>query len=68
MGGHSRSPSCLLSQNWSFPKPVYIGDTIRAEATVTTANNRRSIARLDISIKNQSGDEVLKGEATVYQA
>ena len=58
----------FLSQNWSFPRPVYIGDTITAEATVASANNRRGIARLNISIKNQSGDEVLKGEATVYQA
>lgn len=58
----------FLNQNWSFPKPVYIGDTITAEATVTSANNRRSIAKLDISIKNQAGDEVLKGEATVFQA
>ena len=58
----------FLNQSWSFPKPVYIGDTITAEATVTSANNRRSIAKLDISIKNQSGDEVLKDEATVFQA
>ena len=58
----------FLNQSWSFPKPMYIGDTITAEATVTSANNRRSIAELDISIKNQSGDEVLKGEATVFQA
>jgi len=58
----------FLNQSWSFPKPVYIGDTITAEATVTSANNRRSIAKLDISIKNQAGDEVLKGEATVFQA
>ena len=47
---------------------MYIGDTITAEATVTSANNRRSIAKLDISIKNQSGDEVLKDEATIFQA
>ena len=58
----------FLNQSWSFPKPVYIGDTITAEATVTSANNRRSIAKLDISIKNQSGDEVLKDEATIFQA
>ena len=32
---------------------------------ITSANNRRSSARLDISIKNQPREEVLKGEATV---
>jgi acyl dehydratase len=47
---------------------VYIGDTITAEAAVTSANNQRSIAKLKISIKNQSIDEVLKDEATVFQA
>ena len=28
----------FTNQNWSFPKPVYIGDTIHAEATVKSVH------------------------------
>ena len=59
--------SVFLSQSWSFPKPVYIGDTIRAQATVTSVHDRRGIVKLDIVIENQDGDAVLSGEATVMQ-
>ncbi len=59
--------SVFLSQSWNFPKPVYIGDTIRAEATVKSVHDRRGIAKLDIVIENQDGDTVLSGEATVMQ-
>ena len=58
----------FINQNWTFPKPVYIGDTIRAEATVVSARNSRSIAKLEFTIVNQDGDAVLTGEASVYQA
>ncbi len=69
----------FVNQSWSFPKPVFIGDTIRAEAVVTSANNRRGIAKMEFNnrtggiakmefrITNQDGDEVLTGEATVFQ-
>ena len=59
--------SVFLNQSWNFPKPVYIGDTIRAEATVKTVHERRGIVKLDIVIENQDGDAVLSGEATVMQ-
>ena len=61
------SGSVFLNQSWNFPKPVYIGDTIRAEATVKTVHERRGIVKLDIVIENQDGDAVLSGEATVMQ-
>ena len=59
--------SVFLRQRWSFPRPVYIGDTIRARAEVTAARPRRSIAELAIEVTNQHGETVLEGEATVLQ-
>ena len=57
--------SVFLSQSWNFPKPVYIGDRLRAEATVKSVHDRRGIAKLDIVIESQDGAVVLRGEATV---
>jgi acyl dehydratase len=58
----------FTKQSWTFPKPVYVGDTIRAEATVLAVHPRRPMADLAFVVMNQDGEEVLKGEATVYQA
>ena len=58
----------LMSQSWSFPRPVYIGDTIRAEAVVRSVHETKPIADIDFVIKNQDGEEVLEGNATVYRA
>ena len=58
----------FTSQNWSFPKPVYIGDTIHAEATVKSVHRRLPMAALSFRVVNQDEEEVLTGEATVYQA
>lgn len=60
--------SVFARQNWSFPRPVYIGDTIRAEVTVMRANERRRFAELVIAVRNQHGEIVLEGEAAVFQA
>ncbi len=58
----------FMDQRWTFPAPVYIGDTIRAEATVTWAHETKPVAKLDFVVRNQEGEDVLTGEATVYQA
>jgi acyl dehydratase len=58
----------FTKQAWAFPHPVYIGDTIRAEATVLSLNPRRPMADMAFTVTNQNGEEVLKGEATVFQA
>ena len=57
----------FTKQTWSFPRPVYVGDTISAEATVTSVHRRLPMADLEIVVINQDGEEVLRGEATVYQ-
>ena len=58
----------FVRQSWSFPAPVYIGDTIRAEATVTKVIPRRGMVVLDFTVTNQDGTTVLAGEATVLRA
>ncbi|PZC45419.1 MAG: Acyl dehydratase [Chloroflexi bacterium] len=57
----------FMTQRWSFPRPVYIGDTIRAEATVLSIHERKPRAEIQFVVTNQDGLEVLNGEATVYQ-
>lgn len=58
----------FTKQSWSFPRPVYIGDTIRAQATVQSVRAGRPFAELAFVVTNQHGETVLEGEATVFQA
>ncbi len=60
--------SVFVSQRWSFPRPVYIGDTLIAEAVIKSARVSRNLYQMEFTVRNQSGEEVLTGEATVYQA
>ncbi len=60
--------SVFMSQHWTFPKPVFIGDTLTAHATVKSWRMTRSMGSMEFSVKNQDGQTVLKGEATVFQA
>ena len=59
--------SVFIRQNWSFPRPVYIGDTIKATGAIMTFNQRRSIATMEFRVIDQNGQDVLTGEATVMQ-
>lgn len=56
----------FLSQDIKFTKPVYIGDTITAEAEVLKVHEKKPVCHLKISIKNQDGETVLEGEAWTY--
>ncbi len=60
--------SVFVRQQWSFPRPVYIGDTLRAQATVKSVRASRNLAELEFLVVNQRGEDVLEGQATVYQA
>ncbi len=59
--------SVFVRQSWSFPAPVYIGDALRAEATVTSVRAKRNMAELEFEVKNQDGVVVLNGDALVFQ-
>ena len=56
----------FLSQDWKFPAPVYIGDTITAEVEVLKVHETKPVTHLGIKITRQSGDTVLEGEAWCY--
>ena len=57
----------FTKQSFTFPRPVFIGDTITAKATVLSVHPRRPMAKLAFSVTNQDGEEVLNGEASVFQ-
>ncbi len=59
--------SVFVNQTWNFTRPVYIGDTIRAQATVTSVHDRHPESQIEFVVENQRGEEVLNGVATVYQ-
>jgi acyl dehydratase len=56
----------FLSQNWKFTAPVFIGDTITAEATVLSVHETKPVTQLQIKITQQDGVIVLEGEAWCY--
>ena len=56
----------FLSQNWKFTAPVFIGDTITAEAEVISKHETKPVTQLKIKITRQDGENVLEGEAWCY--
>jgi acyl dehydratase len=56
----------FLSQNWKFTAPVYIGDTITAEAEVLSVHATKPVTQLRIAVTRQTGETVLEGEAWCY--
>jgi acyl dehydratase len=51
----------FLSQNWKFTAPVFIGDTITAEAEVISKHETKPVTQLKIKITRQDGETVLEG-------
>lgn len=58
--------SVFLHQEWDYPAPVYIGDTVTAEAEVIEARADKPITRLRCVAHRGDGTEVLRGECLVY--
>jgi acyl dehydratase len=58
--------SVFLHQEWHYPAPVYVGDTVTAEAEVIEARLDKPITRLRCVARRQDGVEVLRGECLVY--
>jgi len=58
--------SVFLHQEWDYPAPVFIGDTVTAEATVIEARADKPITRLRCVAHRTDGTEVLRGDCLVY--
>ena len=56
----------FLSQNWKFTAPVYIDDTITAEAEVVSVHATKPVTQLRVAVTRQTGETVLEGEAWCY--
>jgi acyl dehydratase len=56
----------FLSQNWKFTAPVFIGDTIKAEAEVLSIHATKPVTQLKMTVTRQNGETVLEGEAWCY--
>ena len=66
IGVHLPGPGAIyLSQEIKFLKPVFIGDTITASASIVAFNKEKQVLTLKTECVNQNGDVVLTGEAKV---
>lgn len=58
--------SVFLHQEWDYPAPVRVGDTVTAEAEVIEARADKPITRLRCVARLADGTEVLRGTCLVY--
>lgn len=56
----------FMSQEWKFTAPVFIGDTITAEAEVLSVHESKPVTNLRMRVSRQDGEVVLEGEAWCY--
>ena len=56
----------FLSQNWKFTAPVFINDTITAEAEVLSVHATKPVTELGVKVTRTDGTTVLEGVAWCY--
>ena len=56
----------FMSQEWKFTAPVFIDDTITAEAEVLKVHDTKPVTTLGITVRRQDNETVLEGEAVCY--
>ncbi len=55
-----------VTQNLQFVKPIYVGDTITATATITGIIPEKHMVKIETTCQNQNGELVITGEAMQY--
>jgi acyl dehydratase len=58
--------SVFLHQEWDYPAPAYIGDTVTAEAEVIEARAYKPNTTLPCNARRDDRTEVLTGTCVVY--
>ena len=56
----------FMNQEWKFTAPVFIDDTITAEAEVLSMHATKPVTTLGITVRRQDGETVLEGQAVCY--
>jgi len=56
----------FMNQNFNYPAPVFIGDTITAEAEILEVHATKPVTKIKMTITRQTGETVLEGEAWCY--
>ena len=56
----------FLSQDWKFTAPVFIDDTITAEAEVVSVHPSKPVTQLRVHVSRNDGTTVLEGVAWCY--
>lgn len=56
----------FLSQNWEFTAPVFIGDTITAEAKILSIHPTKPVTEIKVVVRRQTDEIVLVGMAWCY--
>jgi acyl dehydratase len=56
----------FMSQEYKYVAPVFIGDTITAEAEILELHASKPVTKLSVTIRRGDGEVVLEGEAWCY--
>ncbi len=62
------SGGIYLAQSMKFTNPVFIDDLITFELEITKLHKTRGFGTVETTAKKQSGEIVLKGEATIMMS
>lgn len=57
----------FVSMELSFTKPVFVGGTTTATATVTEVHESKPVCKLDVKVAREDGETVLEGETVCYR-